>query len=469
MGIADEFEGASLGDKRLARRLLRVAEQLEAEPTASVAAAMASTAEREAAYRLLGNERVTLEQVLMPHLTATARRAAEAQTIIVPHDTTEVGFSTPRNGLGRINDAQMGRGFFLHTALAVRADGSRDPLGVLGVRQHLRMEGPRKRKRKHTERVPEAEKESARWWQLVADVSQRLSAETQAIHVMDREADDYVLLTRLIQAGHRFVIRAQYNRQIEVNRYKDATLTKALTGLSGRVTRQITLGSRKPKPLAKSILPPSRLRTATLEFRATTVTLCRPNPTPVTEIDVPKTLTVNLVHVVEPNPPEGYEPIEWKLLTMEPIATSEDIEAIVDAYDTRWVIEEYFKALKTGCAFEKRELENAHSIFNLLAIFLPIAWKLLRLRTLARAETDTPATTVLTKLQIAILRKHDVARLTAAAPTIRDAYLAIARLGAHIKNNGPPGWQVLARGFLQLQTLAEGAAIALGLPANDYL
>lgn len=467
MGIADEFDGVSLPDERLARRLLRVAEQLAAEPELSVAAAMGSTAEREAAYRLLANERVTLEQVLKPHLTASAKRAREAGSIIVAHDTTEIGFSTPRSGLGRINDGEMGRGFFLHVALAVRADGSRDPLGVLEARPHLRMKAPRKKRERHTERVAEDEKESARWWEVVAGGCERLSEGTQAIHVMDREADDYLLLTRLIQNGHRFVIRARHNRHVEIDG-KDATLKQALVGLNGRVTRKINMGRRQPKPL-RSALPASRLRTATLEFRATALTLCRPHPIPATEIEVPQTLSVHLVHAVELEPPEGYEPIEWKLLTTEPIATPRDIEAIVDAYDTRWVIEEYFKALKTGCAFEKRELENGHSIFNLLGIFLPIAWKLLRLRTLARAETDAPASAVLTKLQLAILRKHAVAKLTAATPTVRDAYLAIARLGAHIKNNGPPGWQVLARGLLQLQTLAEGAALALGITAEDYL
>jgi hypothetical protein len=32
---------------------------------------------------------------------------------------------------------------------------------------------------------------------------------------------------------------------------------------------------------------------------------------------------------------------------------------------------------------------------------------------------------------------------------------AIAAMGGHIKNNGPPGWQVLARGYLDLIRYAE--------------
>jgi hypothetical protein len=40
--------------------------------------------------------------------------------------------------------------------------------------------------------------------------------------------------------------------------------------------------------------------------------------------------------------------------------------------------------------------------------------------------------------------------------TVADALLAIARLGGHIKDNGPPGWIVLGRGYQKLLALKEG-------------
>lgn len=43
----------------------------------------------------------------------------------------------------------------------------------------------------------------------------------------------------------------------------------------------------------------------------------------------------------------------------------------MDAYRARWVIEEFFKALKTGCNFERRQLESFQSLRIALAIFLP--------------------------------------------------------------------------------------------------
>jgi hypothetical protein len=469
MGIGDEFEGVELGDERLERRLLEMVSRLAEAPTKSVSAAMGNEASREAAYRLLSNESVEMDAVLAPHHKASSERARKAERVVIAHDTTEIGFSTPREGLGRINDGEMGRGFFLHTAIAVTNDEHREPLGVVGVRRHLRMKPSPKTKRRHTETVAEGEKESARWWELVYEVSQRLPSGTQAIHVMDREADNYVLLAKMVAAQHRFVIRMQHDRRVDLDGHKDPTLRHALAGLQGRVTRGITIAPREPKPLAKAVLPPSRVRAAQLEFRATPVTIRRPSPSPASDIDLPETLDVNVVHVVELDPPTGYEPIEWMLETTEPITTNEDVAAIVDAYDRRWVIEEYFKALKTGCAVEKRELEGAHSIFNLLGIMIPIAWRLLHLRTLSRTASATePASRVLTKIQILVLQRHRDVKMTTREPTVRDAFLAVARLGAHIKNNGPPGWQVLARGYLQLLTLSQGAAIALG-EYDDYL
>jgi hypothetical protein len=41
-----------------------------------------------------------------------------------------------------------------------------------------------------------------------------------------------------------------------------------------------------------------------------------------------------------------------------------------------------------------------------------------------------------------------------------EALLVVARLGGHIKNNGPPGWQVLGRGYERLLLLELGWRVA---------
>jgi len=43
----------------------------------------------------------------------------------------------------------------------------------------------------------------------------------------------------------------------------------------------------------------------------------------------------------------------WSLITTEPIDIRAQIEFNVDAYRIRCGIEDFFKALKTGCQFER--------------------------------------------------------------------------------------------------------------------
>jgi hypothetical protein len=43
-----------------------------------------------------------------------------------------------------------------------------------------------------------------------------------------------------------------------------------------------------------------------------------------------------------------------------------------------------------------------------------------------------------------------------AKPTVQDALWCIAGLNGHIKNNGPPGWQVLQRGMEKFVAFAAG-------------
>src|SRR5919108_653606 len=141
-------------------------------------------------------------------------------------------------------------------------------------------------------------------------------------------------------------------------------------------------------------------------------------------------LVMNVVNVVEVDAPAGAEPVSWTLWTSEPVETAEQALAVVDYYRRRWVIEEYFKALKTGCAYESRQLESRHALLNALAVFAPIAWRLLSLRTANRTTPELPGAQMLSAVQMRCLRfvmAHVHKRPLPAAPTIAEVTLAIAR------------------------------------------
>jgi hypothetical protein len=171
-------------------------------------------------------------------------------------------------------------------------------------------------------------------------------------------------------------------------------------------------------------------------------------------------LTINVVHVKETNPPEGCHPVEWILATTEPIDSTEAILHIVDIYRNRWLIEEFFCAIKTGCSFPDRQLESLTTLKVALAFTLPIAWGLLRLRVLAKIAPEADACLILTMEQLTVLRAKTSKKLPE-HPTVEQAMLAVAQLGGFIAHNKVVGWRVLARGYMDLLYLVEGYRLAL--------
>jgi hypothetical protein len=133
--MAAEFDGASLGDERLVRRLQRIVALAAAEPADSFPEQMASVADREALYRFLANPKVTLTGVLQGHLAQTHGRMSAAAVVRVVHDTTTFRFVGDREGLGETRGGA--KGFLGHVALALTANETCEPLGVVGVRPFI--------------------------------------------------------------------------------------------------------------------------------------------------------------------------------------------------------------------------------------------------------------------------------------------------------------------------------------------
>jgi hypothetical protein len=72
------------------------------------------------------------------------------------------------------------------------------------------------------------------------------------------------------------------------------------------------------------------------------------------------------------------EPIDWILFTSEPIGTLRD-RGRRGSLSCPTVIEQYFKALKMGCSFEKRQLTSYDGSLGALGLFVPMASMLLAL------------------------------------------------------------------------------------------
>jgi hypothetical protein len=457
--VASEFARADLGDVRRVRRLASIAARLSSKPGTPFPRALATEADLQGFYRFVRNKAVTFERLLQPHVAATVDRIAEHDEVLALHDTSEFRFGGTRTGLGRLSVS--GHGFLGHFTMAVTADGNRSPLGTLAVEAWGRHE-PTPSALRSQGKIGVAESqampnEQDRWFRSVEAAEAAVGEVASVIHIMDSEADDYDLMGKLVEADRRWVIRLCYDRVLAMVPGQPTKTKELVAQRKVRCKRKVCLSPRRRPPggAKRKRTRVRKERIASLAISATQVVFQRPKYCKTS----PETLAVNIVSVREVNPPSDDESVEWLLITTEPIDTEEQILKVIDFYRARWMIEEFFKALKTGCAFEKRQLDSWHTLLNGLALFIPIAWSLLRLRTIARIDGSAPARTVLTAIQIQVLRRASKTPLPRTL-TARLAMLAIARLGGHHLSNGEPGWQLLGRGHQDLLMMVAGFKLA---------
>jgi hypothetical protein len=454
--LVAEMAIGELGDHRLDERRNHVLAVLEEHPDAAFPDTCATEAEAEAFYRFLRNDRVSLPTLIEPHLAATAARCSAVGEVLVVHDTTDMVFTgeATRTGLTRLGTGR--HGFWLHTALAVSADAVRAPLGLLSLMPFAREARARLTPNHPRMRFVDPEKESRCWAAGVIAVRRRLGATVAPIHVMDRAGDSYELFAAMLAQGERFVVRLNHDRRVLTENgachVSDATPDSAVLG-----ERQVRLSPRQVgarSPAARQRHPPRTGRVATLRFAARRLILQRPDAA--VYVHLPPQLPVHVVYAWEVDAPPSESPVLWRLITTEPIDTLEQVFRIVDWYRARWLIEEWFKALKTGCAYEKRQLASLQTLLIALALLAPIAWQLLLLRHLARDAVDAPAQVVFTRRQLQVLRASTAGTRLSLMPTVRDALIALARLGGHLKHNGDPGWLILGRGMQKLLDMEAG-------------
>lgn len=452
--VVTELGAAKFKDRRLGARLRALAERLTARPDTSFPRAFESSSELEAAYRFFGNVAVTPDAILHGHFEGIRRRCEQESTVLALHDTTTISFRG--DGKRRTDDGKAlpKQRFFAHVALVVSDDGLRKPLGVAGLAAWYRGS---------TFGGGGWHHEHDRWWQMALLASERLQHKS-VVHVMDREADDYWLLHQLTSNDQRFVVRARIKgtrtRMLADNDFRQ--LHEVVASLDAVVERDAKLGARRKKSreVHDKRHPPRDARTTRLSIAARAVVIKRPKKHPSQPKSrraaaIAETIALNVVRVWEPTPPPGEAPVEWVLLTTDPIDSEEQILRIVDRYRARWIIEEYYKALKTGCAYESRQLEDYDSLVNALAVFAPIACTLLELRSAAQRTPEAKAELVLTPSQIEVLRVLGRIPLPD-VPTHREVLLAVAALGGHIKWSGNPGWLTLGRGYADLLRLTAG-------------
>lgn len=449
----EQFPEGSLPNKRLRQRAIAIGEAMTERPGMAMTRAYDDLNGTRNAYNFFGNKRLSLATLLEPPTNALAqklRELPEGVTVLSVQDTSEINLShlNAMAGLGSIGNPDN-RGLFIHPALAISADGV--PLGLLGCQTWTRPVQARGKAQTRRDRAFE-DKESLRWWTTVAKAEKNVDCSGLLLHVSDSESDIYELFSRCDAASYRLLVRAAQDRRVEgEQRLLWAQVETFPPSAEQRTVDVAPHRATKDKPAQPA-------RTAKVAIRFGSVTLRAPHKG---RASVPAWALL----VCEVDAPAGVEPLEWLLLTLDPIATAEHAWQRVTWYALRWIIEEYFKVLKTGCRIEQRQFETLQPFEVSLALSMLTAVKLLQLSKLARIDPEQPASTTLSADEEQVLIQHaEVHRHRPAKPLrLSEAVTLIAMLGGYKGRScdGPPGWSTLWQGYQRLCGMVDGYHLAL--------
>lgn len=431
-----QFGACDLGDQRRTQRAVKFAAQMAADPSGSTPRQTQAWHDCKAAYRLLDCEDVTFAALVAPHCAAT--RAQTSGHWLLLGDTTEVEFGIHRavEGLGPTGDGG-GRGFFLHSSLMVSGEGE-EIVGLAGQALFYREPIPPGESR--YDRV-QRKRESEVWGQVIDQVGPPPPG-VRFTHVYDRGADNFEVFCHLLLQQEDWVIRvAQLKRIIQTPSGSEMPLNQYLASLPVAGSFELQVRARKDQPA----------RTAKLEIRFGQVALPAPQHCSPWLKERGITLIVQwVVEVREIDAPTGAEPLHWVLYTSHAVQTFNDAWRIVEYYERRWLIEEYHKALKTGCRVEERQYHTAPRLEAIVGFLSVVAVRLLQLKSVARTDPERPAQRVVPALWLEVLQRlrNQVGRRW----TVRDFYRHLAGLGGFLgrKSDGQPGWMTIWRGFEKL-------------------
>lgn len=437
-----ELRHAAFGDARLNRRLVRMVEDLAAQPSASVPQACGDWAATKAAYRFWDSSKVTPAKIREAHQKGTQERVAEQETVLLVQDTTNLDFThhPGTEGLGYLDNRFM-QGLKVHSALAVSAEGV--PQGLIHQEVWARDPAELGKSQDRRKRAVEA-KESQRWLTAHQATQATLEGIAQVVTVADREADMYDLFALPRRPGEHLLIRGSRDRRVD---HETGYLESAIRDFPVCDQRTIELRRKADQPA----------RQATLSIRYATLAIHPPRHHRRRASLDPIPLQVVLVE--EENPPPETEPVCWLLLTTLPVDSLAQAEQCLVWYSYRWLIERYHYVLKSGCRLEELQLKKAERIERALATYCIVAWRLLWLTYKARRTPDAPCDAVFETYEWQALYCwfHKTPVPPPSAPTLRQAVRWIAQLGGFLgrKSDGDPGVKVIWQGLRRLSDIAE--------------
>lgn len=254
----NEFGLAQLGDERRNKRLVNIATRLASKPAGTLPQAFSDWAELKGAYRFLNGPGAFFDQIIAPHIERTRQACRQPGVYLIIEDTTSLDYSAhPRTqDLGVIGNGK-GRGFDLHSALAVRVESSTPehrPQGVLLGLFDQQCRSPRPAPKGETRVELLKRPRKTHLWAAAIKSAGAPPEGCQWIYMADRESDCYEPLQICQKHGVDFVVRSCHDRCISG---QDEHLRKTTSAAPLLGTSTVELRAR----------PGQAARTAKVELR----------------------------------------------------------------------------------------------------------------------------------------------------------------------------------------------------------
>lgn len=452
-----QFGSAQLGHKKRTECLVKIADLIHRHPGGTLPAKLHEPKHYKAMDRLMNRPEVTHAKVLAGPCERTRQRMREATGVtLILHDTTELDYS----GLHSITDlgsigGDLNRGYLCHNSLAYDPE-QREVLGLANQILHSRRcrrkpQGAKKKREGVKQKRERKDRESRLWLRGAQSVGPAPEGHLW-VHVADRGSDTFEFLANLVEEKKSFVVRSCSNRVIRQGHDENAPKGELKTyarSLPRTGHREVTVAGTSE----------NKQRQASVRVGFAPILLLPPHVRRGEYQKKPLRLWV--VCVREDNPPKGAKPVEWILLTNVEATTEEQAWERVNWYECRWVIEEFHKAKKTGCAIEELQFTSSQALEPMIALLSVVAVTLLTLREAARRPDakERPASEVVDPQYVRVLSgwRHHKPRPDW---SVHEFFMALARLGGHQnrKCDHRPGWLVLWRGWTALQHMVDGAA-----------
>lgn len=450
LGFAEEqFQYADLGHAKRNKALLRTARQICRHPGGTLPNKFANPNDYKSMDILMNRSETTHASVLASHQQVTREKMAKHEgPLLVLHDSTTLdysGLSIPE--LGQIGNGG-GRGYVCHNSLVVNP-ANHEVLGLAHQILHVR---PKVKKTEGVKKKRERPDRESRLWSTAVTALGAVPEGKKVLDVADRGADVFEFLATEKKLNRSCVVRASCNRVIVTGHEGEGERKKLFNHL-----RSLPAAGTKTKKMFDKTQEEERSVQLSLSF--TPVRLQPPHVKKGEYDKVP--ISVWCVRIWEAEPLKGSTPIEWFVLTFEPVQTLAEAKTISGYYECRQVVEEYHKAKKTGCQIEDMQFETRDALQPMIAMLSVVAVMLLNLRIAARGpDADSrKASEVVDSEYEEILRAWRY-KNPREEMTIKEFYLALGRLGGHMnrKKDGSPGWLTLWRGWMKLQSMVDGAA-----------